>query len=403
MVKKAADKICVGVLFGGRSGEHEVSLASARSVMDNIDRTRYEVVPVGITKQGGWLVGGDPLATLASGSASPAELPPGTTSATLLADPSRPGLWNIVPPAGGRPEHQAAVADRQHPAEAPDKSSALSAVRLAQLDVVFPVLHGTYGEDGTVQGLLELAGVPYVGCGVMASAAAMDKAIAKDVLIAHDLPVLPYVVVKRKTWQRAPNQVIAEVEESLIYPVFVKPANMGSSVGVSKAHDRSELPAALDLAARYDRKILVEQGIEAREIEVSVLGNDDPIASIPGEVVPSREFYDYRAKYVDDDSDLLIPAPLDSETTERVRQMALLAYKALDCAGMARADFFVDKVSGELWVNELNTIPGFTQISMYPKLWQATGISYAELIDRLIELAIERFEDKSQSETSYSV
>jgi D-alanine-D-alanine ligase len=284
---------------------------------------------------------------------------------------------------------------------APEQAAALSAVRLAELDVVFPVLHGTYGEDGTVQGLLELANVPYVGCGVVASAAAMDKAIAKDILTAHGLPLLPYVVVKRKAWQRVPERVIAKVESKLSYPVFVKPANMGSSVGVSKAHERSELSPALDLAARYDRKVLVEQGIEAREIEVSVLGNDDPIASIPGEVVPSREFYDYQAKYVDDDSELLIPAPLEDETTQQVRQMALSAYKALDCAGMARADFFVDKVSGEVWINELNTIPGFTQISMYPKLWQATGISYPALIGRLIELAVERFEDKNQSETSY--
>jgi D-alanine-D-alanine ligase len=283
------------------------------------------------------------------------------------------------------------------------QEQALTAVRLAELDVVFPVLHGTFGEDGTVQGLLELAGVPYVGCGVVASAAAMDKAIAKDIFGAHGLPVLAYTVVKRKQWRQDPEQVIAEVEGRLSYPVFVKPANMGSSVGVSKVHDRDELSPALDLAARYDRKLLIEQGITAREIEVSVLGNDDPLASIPGEVVPCREFYDYRAKYVDDDSELLIPAPLDTETVQRVREMALTAYKALDCAGMARADFLLDQVSGELWVNELNTIPGFTQISMYPKLWQATGISYPELLDRLIELAIERFEDKSQSETSFSV
>jgi D-alanine-D-alanine ligase len=365
--------------------------------MDNIDRARYEVVPIGITKQGEWLVGGDPLATLASGGTPPGELPVGSSPATLLADPSRPGLWNIVPPVNECPPGEASST-----VQALD-SAALSAVRLAELDVVFPVLHGTYGEDGTVQGLLELAGVPYVGCGVVASAAAMDKAIAKDILQAHGLPVLPYVMIKRKTWQQSSEQVIAEVEGDLRYPVFVKPANLGSSVGISKVHERSELAPALDLAARYDRKLLIEQGIEAREIEVSVLGNDDPIASIPGEVVPSREFYDYRAKYIDDDSELLIPAPLDVEMTQRVRQMALSAYKALDCAGMARADFLLDKVSGELWMNELNTIPGFTQISMYPKLWQATGISYAELIDRLIELAIERFEDKSRSETSYSV
>jgi D-alanine-D-alanine ligase len=245
--------------------------------------------------------------------------------------------------------------------------------------------------------------VPYVGCGVMASAAAMDKAIAKDVLLAHDLPVLPFVVVKRKTWRSDPERVAAKIEERLPYPVFVKPANMGSSVGVTKVHDRSELAPAMDLAARYDRKLVVEQGIEAREIEVSVLGNDDPIASVPGEVVPGNEFYDYRAKYIDDSSELLIPAPLDDGMTSRVRELALAAYLALDCAGMARADFLLDKGTGELWINELNTIPGFTQISMYPKLWEATGLPYGELIDRLIQLAIERFEDKSQSETSYDV
>jgi D-alanine-D-alanine ligase len=403
MVDKPAKKICVGILFGGRSGEHEVSLASARSVMDNVDRARYDVVPIGITKDGEWLVGGDPLGQLARGGRASGEMLTESTPAALLADPSRPGLWNIVSPVGEQGEAEEALAGGEASLQAPSGATALTAVRLAELDVVFPVLHGTYGEDGTVQGLLELAGVPYVGCGVMASAVAMDKAIAKDVLSAHGLPVLPYLVAKRKTWQRTPDQVIAQVEKRLSYPVFVKPANMGSSVGVSKVHDWGELSPALDLAARYDRKILIEQGIEAREIEVSVLGNDDPIASIPGEVVPSREFYDYRAKYLDEDSELLIPAPLDAERTERVRRMALSAYKALDCAGMARADFLLDKVSGELWVNELNTIPGFTQISMYPKLWQATGLSYAALIDRLIDLAVERFEDKGRSETSYSV
>jgi D-alanine-D-alanine ligase len=387
-----AQKINVGVLFGGRSGEHQVSLASAQSVMDNIDRTRYEVIPIGITLQGEWLVGGDPMAALTAGSAHtnlPAlEGKAESGPAALLADPSRPGLWHLRPAGKGG---------------AAEEPRSLSAVRLAELDVLFPVLHGTYGEDGTVQGLLELAGVPYVGCGVTASAAAMDKAIAKDILCAHDLPVLPYLVVKRREWAADPQEVVAQIERQLSYPVFVKPANMGSSVGVSKVHDRSELAPAMALAARYDRKLVVERGIEAREIEVSVLGNDEPIASVPGEVVPGNEFYDYRAKYIDDTSDLLIPAPLEPELTQRVREMALRAYLALDCAGMARADFLLDKESGELWVNELNTIPGFTQISMYPKLWEASGISYETLIDRLIQLAIERFEDKSASETWYDV
>jgi D-alanine-D-alanine ligase len=355
--------------------------------MDNMDKDQYEIVPIGITKGGQWIVGGDPMRALSSGQSSV------NSSAALLADPSRRGLWNLSPSTN---EPQVVM-------QSVEREQSLTAVRLAELDVILPVLHGTFGEDGTVQGLLELAGLPYVGCGVMASAVAMDKAIAKDILTAHGLPVLSYVVVKRKAWRHDPEGVMAQIESSLSYPVFVKPANLGSSVGVSKVHDPGELAPALDLAARYDRKLVVEQGIQAREIEVSVLGNDDPIASIPGEVIPCREFYDYRAKYIDEDSELLIPAPLDAETTLCVREMAVAAYVALDCAGMARADFLIDKVSGELWVNELNTIPGFTQISMYPKLWEATGISYSELIDRLIELAVERFEDKSQSETSFEL
>jgi D-alanine-D-alanine ligase len=382
-----AKRIVVGILFGGRSGEHEVSLASAQSIIDNIDRQQYEVLPIGITKDGGWIVGGDPMKALASGT------PSGSRAATLLADPSRRGLWDLEPAPEQRSAEISCVGREQ----------AIATTQLAELDVVFPVLHGTYGEDGTVQGLLELAGVPYVGCGVLASAAAMDKAVAKDIFTAHGLPVLPYLVIKRKAWQQDPERVLADMEAHLPYPFFVKPANMGSSVGVSKVHERSEIHAAMDLAARYDRKLVIERGIEAREIEVSVLGNDDPLASVPGEVVPSREFYDYQAKYIDDDSELLIPAPIDAGMAEQVRRMAITAYKALDCAGMARADFLLDKFSGELWINELNTIPGFTQISMYPKLWEASGLSYAELIDRLIELAVERFEDKSQTETSYSV
>ena len=381
-------KTNVGILFGGRSGEHEVSLASARSIMENIDRQRYEVVPVGITKAGEWIVGGDPMEALTSG------VPSASGPAALLADPSRRGVWHIQCASTDVPE---SAGERQI-----ERRQALSAVKSAQLDVVFPVLHGTYGEDGTVQGLLELAGVPYVGCGVMASAAAMDKAIAKAVFEAHQIPLLPYVVVKRKDWRRDPSGTMTRIQDKLHCPIFVKPANMGSSVGVSKVHHLGELTAALDLAARYDRKLVVEQGIEAREIEVSVLGNDDPRASVPGEVVPCREFYDYRAKYIEEDSELLIPAPIDANTTERVREMALRAFQALDCAGMARVDFLLDKITGEMWINELNTIPGFTQISMYPKLWEASGLSYPELIERLLSLAMERFADKSRSETSYS-
>ncbi len=389
------NKISVGVLFGGRSGEHEVSLASARSIMENIDKHKYDVVPIGITKDGQWIVGGDPMKALVSGVASESR------PATMLADPLRRGVWNI-----GLDENKPAGASQTTGASqdrALAQAECIRAIRLAELDVVFPVLHGTFGEDGTVQGLLELAGVPYVGSGVLASALAMDKTVTKDVLVKHGLPVLPYLVVKRKEWREDPAGVMTRIESGLAYPVFVKPSNLGSSVGISKVHGPDELSPALDLAARYDRKLVVEQGIEAREIEVSVLGNDEPIASVPGEVIPCREFYDYRAKYVETDSQLLIPAPLDAKVTEQVRHMAIRAYRALDCAGMARADFLLDKGSEELWVSELNTIPGFTQISMYPKLWEASGISYRELVDRLIALAIERFEDSKQSERSYKV
>jgi len=278
-------------------------------------------------------------------------------------------------------------------------------VRLAELDIVFPVLHGPYGEDGTVQGLLELAGIPYVGAGVIGSVLGMDKAVFKDVMRAHGLPIVDDVVLKRKEWDADAEAAMDRVEAALGYPVFTKPVNMGSSVGISKCHDRAGLAAGLTEAARYDRKLLVEAAVPAvREIEVSVLGNDDPIASIPGEIIPSREFYSYEAKYIDTGdqaSELLIPAPLSAEMTERVRDLAVRAYKAIDCAGMARADFLLSGETGELYINELNTIPGFTSISMYPKLWEASGISYSELIDRLIELAFERHRDKERSETLY--
>lgn len=369
-------KINVGIIFGGRSGEHEVSLASARSVMDAINKDKYNVVPIGIDKNGQWIAGNDPLQTLASGASG--------SPAVLLADPTHRGLMRLE-----------------------TREQALTTIKLADLDVIFPVLHGPYGEDGTMQGLLELAGIPYVGAGVVGSALGMDKAVFKDVMKAHDLPIIDYLTVKRKAWQDDPAHILAQVEATLAYPVFAKPANLGSSVGISKCHDRTELVAGLDEAARYDRKLLVEAAVpQAREIEVSVLGNDDPIASVPGEVIPSREFYSYEAKYIDEGenaSRLLIPAPLSPELTERVRKMAVQAYLAIDCAGMARADFLLCGESGPLYINELNSIPGFTRISMYPKLWAATGISYPELIDRLIALALERFEDKNRSETSYTI
>jgi D-alanine-D-alanine ligase len=371
-----ARKIRVGVVFGGRSGEHEVSLASAQSVMEAIDKTKYEVVPIGITKEGRWIASGDPMKALASGEADASQ------PAALLGDPSRRGLMRLE-----------------------DREQSIEATRLSELDVVFPVLHGTYGEDGTVQGLLELAGIPYVGAGVIGSSVGMDKAVFKDVIKAHGFPIVAHVVVKRKAWDADPEAVMDRVETELGYPAFTKPANMGSSVGISKCHDRAGLAAGLAEAARFDRKLIVEEAVpKAREIEVSVLGNDDPIASIPGEIIPSREFYSYEAKYFDegdDASDLLIPAPISPELTEKVREMAVEVYKSIDCAGMARADFLLSGESDALYINEVNTIPGFTSISMYPKLWAATGISYPELIGRLIDLAVERFEDKERSETSY--
>jgi D-alanine-D-alanine ligase len=374
----AQRKIRVGILFGGRSGEHEVSLTSAHGIIKAIDKEKYEVVPIGITKAGQWIAGGDPMKELRAA----ANMPP-----LLAAQPDE------------RPEEPQTVLAPLEPSR-----TVLTTTKAAlDLDVIFPVLHGPFGEDGTVQGFLELTGLPYVGAGVTASAVGMDKALSKDVFRARGLPTLPFVVVLRGVWETDRKGVIADCEAQLTYPLFTKPANLGSSVGVSKAHNRDELIAGLNEAARFDRKLIVEQGIEAREIEVSVLGNDDPIASVPGEIIPSREFYSYAAKYIDDASELLIPAPLPEAQTEAVRQVAVKAYQAIDCAGMARVDFLLDKNSGELWLNEVNTIPGFTPISMYPKLWEATGISYTELIDRLIQLAIERYEDKARSHTSFDV
>lgn len=369
-------RLRIGVIFGGRSGEHEVSLMSARSVMGAMDPAKYEIVPIGITKEGRWIASGDPMKALTSGDESLSE------PVALLPDPSQQGLVHL-----GGPEREAVRR------------------RIAELDVVFPVLHGPYGEDGTVQGLLELANVPYVGANVTDAAVAMDKAIFKDVMRGRGLPVVDYAVFKRKEWDADPESVIDQIEEQLSYPVFTKPVNLGSSVGVSKCDDREGLVRGLSEAARYDRKLLVELAVpEAREIEVSVLGNDDPIASVPGEIVPSREFYSYAAKYLDDGEDaseLLIPAPLSEEMAERIQELALAAYRAIDCAGMARADFLLSGETEELYVNELNTIPGFTSISMYPKLWEASGIPYSELIDRLVGLALERQADRTRCETSY--
>lgn len=369
-------KLRVGVLFGGRSGEHEVSLRSARAVVAAMDPERYETVLLAIDKQGRWLLG--------------------QHAAALLADPSQPQPTpdSPMPAASG-------LAPTVLPQPAPGGLIPQSEA-LRRLDVIFPVLHGPLGEDGTVQGLLELADIAYVGCGVAASAVGMDKAASKALFAAHGLPQAPYLTLKRQRWQGAPDATLEAIEAQLPYPLFVKPANLGSSVGISKAADRAGLRRALDEASRYDRKLVVEQGIDAREIEVSVLGNDAPAASLPGEVIPSREFYDYAAKYITDDSTLLIPAPLTPEQTAEVQRLAVAAFLALDGAGMARVDFLLDRHNGQLYLNEVNTIPGFTSISMYPKLWAASGLPFGPLVDRLIELALERHRDKSRNETSFS-
>ena len=363
----------VGVLFGGRSGEHEVSLASARNVMDALRKAGHTVVPMGITPQGHWLTTGDPLALLTGETtASPT---PVTLNGHHAEEEDR-AAWALLP---------------QTSKEAP----------LPTIDLIFPVLHGPYGEDGTVQGLLEMANLPYVGSGVLASAVAMDKAVAKQLFAQAGLRQAPYTVVMRQAWQSEPDRSLAKIEREFAYPVFVKPANLGSSVGVSKAHDRSELSTALTLASRYDRKILVEMAVpNVREIEVSVLGNDEPIVSVPGEIVPGREFYDYEAKYLDDSSQLLIPAPIDAALTAEVQAMARLAYQTVDGAGLARVDFLLDDASQTVYLNEINTMPGFTRISMYPKLWEASGISYPDLVNRLLELALERHADRLQNLTS---
>ncbi len=368
-------KIRVAVIFGGRSGEHEVSLDSATSIMQAMDPAKYEIHPIGITPSGRWLTAGDCMLALRSGKAEKPLLgsAPGAASGRdLVAVRERGGL---VP---GTQEHG-----------------------FPEVDVVFPVLHGPYGEDGTIQGLLELADIPYVGAGVMGSALGMDKVAMKDVFRAHRLPVADSVSLLAREWRAAPAEWVARIEARLSYPCFVKPANLGSSVGITKAHGRAELERGLNEAAEYDRKLLVEQGIDAREIEVSVLGNDEPQASVPGEIVPCNEFYDYAAKYLDGESQLLIPAPITAEQTRAVQEIGIRAFQVLDCAGMARVDFLLCRDTGQVYLNELNTIPGFTAISMYPKLWEASGLPYPQLIDRLIELAIERHEERSRLRTQY--
>jgi D-alanine-D-alanine ligase len=367
----------VGVIFGGRSVEHEVSLVSARAIMQALDPRRYEVVPIGITRLGRWVIGGAHCA--------------------LPADPSVRGLVRLR--NGDRAHDDQGLVGKA--SLSPAARAGRVSSPLGRLDVVFPVVHGTGGEDGTLQGLLDLADIPYVGAGVLGSALGMDKAMMKVVFRQAGLPIVDHRVVRRRDLGRGSDSIVRAIEEAFGYPCFVKPANGGSSVGVSKAKERRELLAALDLAARYDRKIIVERGIDAREIECSVLGNDEPEASVPGEIVPANEFYDYRAKYIDENSRLLIPAPLRDDQAGHVRELALRAFRALDLCGMARADFFLDRTSEALFINEVNTIPGFTPISMYPKLWEASGVPFPKLVDRLVRLAIERHAEKKSLITSY--
>ncbi len=354
-------KLKIALLFGGRSGEHEISLMSARSVLNALDADKYDILQIGITHEGAWLSGENALKAFEQGETQKLE------NIVFPPDPTRLA---------------------EHPA-------------LKSVDLVFPVMHGSYSEDGTMQGVLEMADIAYVGAGVVGSAVGMDKGIFKDVMRARNIPVTEDVLVLRSEIENDLDAVIAKTE-ALGYPLFVKPANMGSSVGVSKCETPSALSAGLLAAAQYDRRILVECGINAREIEIAVLGNDEPKVSVPGEVKPSREFYSYEAKYLDGTSGLLIPAPLDDKTTKALQETAKQAYKAIDCAGMARVDFFLDKDDGKFYLNEVNTLPGFTEISMYPKLWEASGLPYPQLVDSLIDLALERKKDRDRIKRIFS-
>jgi D-alanine-D-alanine ligase len=369
-------KLRIGILFGGRSGEHEVSLLSAASILKAIDKKKYDVVPIGITKSGHWL----------------------HANAAIH-------LLQGLPVEAAEPLQLNASAELSHQAQNLTQAGTLS----RDIDVIFPVLHGTFGEDGTIQGLFELADLAYVGAGVLASSTGMDKSAMKQLFAAAGLPQTPHVNLIRSEWRADPKRCTKLIEKTLAYPVFVKPANLGSSVGISKVHDRSELAAAMDLAASFDRKLIIEEGVggpgvKPRELEVAVLGNDNPEASVVGEIVPGAEFYDYNAKYHSDASIPIIPAELTKAESKQIQQMAIAAFRALDCAGLARVDFLMEPArkgkKARIYLNEINTMPGFTSISMYPKLWGATGITYKELISRLIGLAIERHSERQQTQFS---
>lgn len=370
-------KIRVGLIFGGKSGEHEVSLASAQSVARAIDTDKYEVVLIGVAKDGRWIAGGNALRLLAA--ASPTHLlSAGLETNGASGATESTNTKELVPGANG------------------------TASPLSSIDVAFPLVHGPFGEDGTIQGLLELADIPYVGAGVAASAVGMDKALMKSIFRANDLSQVDWMVILRRDWEAKPEETIRSIESAFGYPCFIKPANLGSSVGVTKAHNWDELAQALATAAQFDRKLIAERAVDAREIECSVLGNDEPIAAIPGEVVPKREFYDYTAKYADNaGTELKVPADLTPELTRSIQEIAVRAFKAIDGSGLARVDFFLERGTDRILLNEINTIPGFTSVSMYPRMWAKTGLTYPALIDRLIQLALERYAERKKSKTTY--
>lgn len=366
-------KLRVGVIFGGRSGEHEVSIVSAQSVINALNKDKYDITPIGITKSGKWVAGQESFQILR---ANTKHILP-KYEKILTPDATKKGLVTVIQ-TGSRKQD------------------------IHGLDVILPIIHGTYGEDGTMQGLLELADIPYVGAGVLASSVAMDKVVSKRLFLQAGLPVLPGVSFLRSEWKTEKSDILISIKKSLKYPIFVKPANLGSSVGIGRATTQKGLITAILEASRYDRKLLAEQGlVKPREIEVSVLGNDSPEASVPGEIIPCNEFYDYDAKYIDENSKAVVPAKLSKSMMEIIKKMAIEAYTTIDCSGMARVDFLIDRKTGKIYLNELNTIPGFTSISMYPKLWEASGVSYSKLIDKLIQLAISKFKDSRQSLTSY--
>ena len=373
---QAADgRVRVAVIFGGQSDEHDVSLRSAQTVIGALDPARYEVVPIGISRDGHWLSSDDPMAALTASSPLFHLSDGGSSNGTT--DGAASSLVPIDASAGG------------------GMTTGFGQVEAGRIDVVFPVLHGPRGEDGTIQGMMELAGMAYVGSGVLGSSVAMDKAMAKTVLAQAGLPQVPWLLVQRREWRNDPDAVRDRIATEIGYPCFVKPANMGSSVGVSKVHGAAELAEAMGIAAHHDRRILIERGVDVREVEVSVLGNEDPIASVVGEIVPANEFYDYDAKYVVDGSELIIPAELLAETVAEIQRVAIEAFRALDLAGLARVDFFVERTTGEVWINEANTIPGFTATSMYPLLWAASGIPLPKLVDSLVALAIDRHGERA--------